>query len=287
MTTTALAEVAAAAADPVKPADDKKSDAPAALTPDDLDVRAAASARGWVPKKAFKGDPERWVDADKFLERAENEMPLLKARNKKLEKDMAEMRGLVTRVVKNTKAQADRAVAQAIAELEAKKETAIKEGDVAEVKKLDKKIDETKKSAADDDGDDEPAAKKGGDLSDDDKRAYNAWAKDNPWFKTDKRLTKFAEGVFMELAESDEDWDDKTLAQQLKAVAKEVKKEFPHKFAQTKQKEPPAVEGGGGSLGGDGKKGYADLPAEAKQICDDMVRQKIMTREQYLKEYRW
>lgn len=281
---TVLADVAAA----VAAAGDDKTKVPAAdsAAPPaeiDADTRAAASARGWVPKKHFKGDPERWVDADKFLERAENEMPLLKARNKKLEKQMAEMQGLLTRVVKSNKEQQDRAVSQALAELEAKKETAIKEGDVAEVKKIDKKIDETKKTVTDD----EPAAKSG-DFSAEDKKAFNAWLEKNEWFKTDKRLKKFAEGVWAELAETDDDWDDKSLEDQLKAIGKEVRKEFPHKF-QTKPKDPSAVEGGSGSLGGGaGKKTYADLPPEAKTICDDLIRSKVIkNRDEYLKDYRW
>jgi hypothetical protein len=35
------------------------------------------------------------------------------------------------------------------------------------------------------------------------------------------------------------------------------------------------------------KKGYNDLPAEAKAACDKFVKQKLMTVEQYVNEYEW
>jgi hypothetical protein len=34
-----------------------------------------AKRMGWVEKEKFKGDPDRWVEADKFVERGKNELP--------------------------------------------------------------------------------------------------------------------------------------------------------------------------------------------------------------------
>lgn len=274
---TILQDVKAAAVEEPKPSDGKAPDVPVEL---DAATLSAASARGWVPKKHFKGDPEKWIDADKFLERAENELPLVKARNKKLEKQVSDLTALVGRVVKSNKEQQDRAVQQALAELEAKKETAIKEGDVDEVRKIDKKIDKAKAEAKED----EPAPDSGKAAIPEE---FTEWVGKNKWFKESPRMRKYAEGVWDEL-KGDEDFSELPLEDQLKRITKEVKAQFPDKF-QSKPKEPSAVEGGSGTLGGGGgKKGYADLPPEAKAICDDLIRSKVIkNRDEYLKDYRW
>ena len=41
------------------------------------------------------------------------------------------------------------------------------------------------------------------------------------------------------------------------------------------------------SSANDSKRTYADLPADAKKACDQFVKDKIMTREQYLEIYEW
>ena len=52
------------------------------------ETEISARAMGWRPQDEFGGDPERWVDADTFVARGEQVMPLLKAQNKKLRQEM-------------------------------------------------------------------------------------------------------------------------------------------------------------------------------------------------------
>ena len=53
------------------------------------EVEQKASNLGWVPKEEFRGDPERHVSAERFLERGEKELPLARANNEKLHKELA------------------------------------------------------------------------------------------------------------------------------------------------------------------------------------------------------
>jgi len=47
-----------------------------------------AKAMGWSPKDEFRGDPDRWVDAETYVRRGEEFIPFLRANNKKLEEEL-------------------------------------------------------------------------------------------------------------------------------------------------------------------------------------------------------
>lgn len=63
----------------------------AGVTGDDLDMSAEARARrmGWYPKDEFHGRPEDWIPAEKFIERAEREAPILRENLKRLDRRAA------------------------------------------------------------------------------------------------------------------------------------------------------------------------------------------------------
>ena len=47
-------------------------------------VEQEARTLGWVPAEEFKGDPNRWVDAETFVERGHTVMPILRKNNERL-----------------------------------------------------------------------------------------------------------------------------------------------------------------------------------------------------------
>ena len=55
------------------------------------EVQAQAEKMGWIPPSRFRGDPERFVDADVYIERGETVLPIVKEQNKRLH---AEVEGL-------------------------------------------------------------------------------------------------------------------------------------------------------------------------------------------------
>jgi hypothetical protein len=63
----------------------------AGVSGDDLDMSAEARARrmGWYPKDEFHGRPEDWIPAEKFIERAEREAPILRENLKRLDRRAA------------------------------------------------------------------------------------------------------------------------------------------------------------------------------------------------------
>ncbi len=53
-------------------------------------VEQEARALGWVPREEFKGDEERWVDAEAFVERGKHIMPILQKNNERLQAQLRE-----------------------------------------------------------------------------------------------------------------------------------------------------------------------------------------------------
>lgn len=66
------------------------------------DMEVSARQLGWVPKEEFRGDEAKWVDAETFVDRGRNIMPILRKNNERLEmtirqqqEEMARMRETV------------------------------------------------------------------------------------------------------------------------------------------------------------------------------------------------
>jgi len=73
----------------------------------------------------------------------------------------------------------------------------------------------------------------------------------------------------------------------LDALDKELEETFTVEKLGRKPKARSPVEGttNGGNRSPSNKKSYENLPADAKAACDKFVRQKLMTKEQYVASY--
>lgn len=49
-----------------------------------MDIEQKAQELGWVPQDQYKGDPERFIGAEEFVERGQHIMPILRKNNEKL-----------------------------------------------------------------------------------------------------------------------------------------------------------------------------------------------------------
>lgn len=235
-------------------------------------VEDRARRMGWVPKEDFRGDETRWVDAAAFVERGENELPILRERNRRLDGKLSEMEQTLRDFVKHHEKTAKREYDRAVKDLEKQHKEAVSVGDVAAATEAAKEMAELKADAP------KPADKKENDP------VVAAWVKDNAWFNNSESLNSFATAYHGELMKEK---PGLSLAENLEEVTKEVRRRFPEKFGNPRRNDPPAVEGAGG--GGSRKRGktYTDLPPEARAACDRFTKQKLMTREQYVAEYEW
>lgn len=263
--------------------------------PEDIsEVESKARKMGWVPQEDFKGDPERWVDADKFLERGENVLPILRERLDKaydkitsMETEVREVKKAAANIAEyNSKVEKvayERATKEYEAQLKSIKsemKKAVKDGDEDTYTELESKLDSLEPPEKPEEPTKEP------EIPD----WLEGWVDDNQWFKTDPELQMIAR-AYDENAKWEPDLKGKARAD---AVAKKIKELYPQKFTNPKRETPSVVD-----AGGDGeeppdpkKKTFNDLPAEAKaaykELKADFKRMnKEFTKEQYLANYEW
>lgn len=239
------------------------------------DVETRAREMGWKPLEDFRGDPEKWVPADAYVERGETVLPIVKAQKEKLERDVARLsdelreareaiagsqeaiKGLEEFYTEETKRQ----VAKAREDLRASIKTAREDGDVEA--ELTAQEELTRLNAA------ERAAKE---TKPAEKKAeapaptaeYLAWQAENPWFLEDGKKARRGFLVATELKEEKPTLVGKAFYDELdKRLVEEGIKEG--RRAVTSK-----VEGGGALTGERGARNasYDDLPADAKAVCD-------------------
>lgn len=245
-----------------KPDADTQDDGPSA--------EDRALAMGWTPKGQFKGDPDKWVDAETFVKRGEEFLPFLKANNKRLEKELDSLRKTVKEFGEFHTQTETRAYERALKEIKAELAAATAAGDAEAVDELAERMSDMKAEAA----------AKAPKAPVHDAEIVENWIKANPWYTKDEVMGAAAAAIAAKLeAEGVTD-----TAEQLAEVAKRIRAKFPQEFENPKRREPGAVEspGAGGRKAG---KTRSDLPADARSTMDRWVKQGIITEAQYLKDY--
>lgn len=252
------------------------------------EVEQRARRMNWKPKDEYVAagkDEATWVDADTYVAKIEADLPDLRKQNRKLaktvdklERGMEEGNQLLRDLVTSQRADRDKAVSIAIANLKRERTEATASGDTARVEALSDEIETQKDSLK------KPVAAeretKGAEIP----QEVVQWAEDNKaWFITGEPEHAMAVSFYGKQPQAMPE------AEKLRLTKAEVVRRFPEKFANPKRTEAPAVEtGGNGVRNRNGAKSWGDLPAEAKDIGDRLVKQgAVKSREAYLKSYPW
>lgn len=250
--------------------------APAPEPKTEQSAEAEAREMGWQGPENFKGDPALFVDAETFVKRGKEFIPFLKASNRELKKELEASNKRIAETEKTLRQFGEhhakteqRAYERALVDLKAKHAEAVGLGDVETAQGLTDQIVELNAEVK--------AAPKPPSPGEDPE--FVAWQADNKWFGTDKIMTGAAREIAEDLARV-----GVTKTKQLAEVAKQIREAFPDKFENPRRKEAPATGAPTPTRQTNGKS-YSDLPADAKAMCDDFVRQKVLTREQYVKDY--
>lgn len=261
------------------------------------EVQAKAEAMGWIPPTRYKGEAERFVDAEEYLARGEQVLPIVRAQNRRLHE---EVEGLRAEQVKTNAALAaattaleeinerhsvatQKAVEQAREDLKERLRVASENGDHAQIAEITGLMVDLKAAA------ETPVEKKVVTPTSATPPAIPQEMKDwnaaNPWFGTDKRRTALALGIAQELRDS---------GTELKGAAffEKVKEEVEATFGTPRGEAPSKVEGarGNGESGGErsgGSKSFASLPADAKAACDADAKQFVGPGKRYKTQDEW
>lgn len=260
------------------------------------EIRQEAESQGWVPKEKFRGNEADWVDADTFVKRGREILPILRKNNENLIKDLnatkeqlKEFREAAEEFKKFQRDAYERKAQeyeQRIQEIKESRAQAISDGDGQKVNALDDALDaakdelkEAKQAAKDAEKVPTQPTSEGLDPG------LQAWLDKNTWFGQDKRMTGIVNGIGESLRLEFPLLKGQEFLDKLDEVLAE---EFPTKFG--KQTPTSRVESGSGraSRGSSSNaQTYDNLPAEAKAACDRFVKQKLMTREQYVADFDW
>ena len=233
------------------------------------DFESAAKAMGWVPQDEFKGDPDKHIDAQEFVERGEKSLPLLLANQKKLTEKVAELQTGIE-FQNNLHAQETERL---VAHYESEMRAAVKEGDEKAYENAEnakKQVEEKQRQA--------PAPHQG----------ETEFAARNDWYKHDSSRTAVAVAESQRLMA---EFPDLPWEQHMVRVENHVKAEFPHKY-QTETRPGSPVSAPRDGMNGRNSMTFANLPQEAKDACAKFQKNKILKpgkegQEQYLATYDW
>lgn len=255
------------------------------------EVQKAAEAMGWIPPSRFKGDPERFIDADVYVKRGEEVLPIVREQNKRLhaELDTLKSESAKTRQALEKAQKAidqmeevhtvatQKAVEDARRQLKSQLAAASEAGDHEGVAELTDQL--TKMPAAEA----KPAAKPTAPEAFSAPPELAAWNAENPWFGTNKRKTALALAVAQELRDAGE-------TSQGRAFFDKVKEEVEKDMAPPLEPVDKVAGARGGSEGGggDGRKGgYASMPADARAACDADAKRFVGEGKKYKTMAEW
>ena len=256
---------------------------------DNVNYEALASDMGWTPKDKFKGDQEKWVDAQVFYEKAEHVLPIVKKQrddarkaNDATKADLASVKADLEQTKHDAK-EAIRFMQQGLereykareAALKAEKADAISAGDGAKAIKIETEIDNLKAEKVEA----KQEAKKEVEIATPQVHPeWGSWIKDNAWFNDDKRLNRLAITLGFDMAEEDKSLQGKDLWE---AVKEELQTLYPQKFPEIEKQRAGAERGGKTTSNNGSGKTYANLPPEAKTQCDKIVKNNWGTKEKF------
>lgn len=268
------------------------------------EVIERAQRMGWTPREQFKGDPIKFVEADKFVERAEAELPILLERNRFLDRrlvntekvidglkgELVEVKGVLTEFRDFASKAEERAFNKAKKEIEDTMSEAVAKADVDGYNRAKKELDELNKSAT-------PVPTPTPSPAPQVPQEIKDFVAENAlWYDVDRELT--IEAINLHKSVNDTH-PNLSMADNLKRVKEKLIKLHPDKLEildpsaanEAKRKTPSNALAGGNReiLGGGDKnkaKTYDDLPDEAKKACDRFIKQiPNYKREDYIKTY--
>lgn len=240
-------------------------------------VVAKASSQGWVPKESYRGTAP-WVDAETFVRRGEEILPIVKAENRRLhtrqealERELREAKEAIEGVktlstqIAADRIKADRAALQA--EIRAAREAGDVDREEAAREELADLRDKEKQTPT-------PSKPSASPTAAAMESAFAEWhaRPENAWFGVDERKTRMAQVIAQEVRATPAGQALSPTAF-LERVAEETEKTFqpaPAPRGQSKSEGGRPSGGGGGRSNGHS---YDDLPADAKAACDYQARQ--------------
>lgn len=248
-----------------------------------------AKELGWVPKDQYRGNPDHWRDAEEFVRRGAEILPIVQRTNKQLREQIeAERKDFADRLARmermgEERSKRERASFEAeLTRIKAQQKQAASEGDTETFDRLEARREELTGELAKA-PEPRPEAKP---STDDHAAKVKAFTDANPWYGTDKELTEYADWWSGRNAGANPNITFEENQRQLLTV---LQKTFPSKFkTETAANGHAAVDGGSSFNGASPKEGKlsAKLSNEARaQAAKDVAAGLYKTVEAWAEVY--
>lgn len=236
-------------------------------TPQVNEIEEKARRMGWKPQEEYKGDPDRWTDAETFVKVGEERIPVMKENYRKLEDKYKDLENKVRAQEEYQKHMSKVQYERAMKELQAKQRRAVEDADTEAYEQIEKQKEQIKNDYS-------PKQPEQNSPP----REVVEWTARNPWFNQDFRKTeaaKFYESKLLHLP----------LNERLEEVSRRVEADFPSQPKQPVRK-LPAVESTGHTGGGKkAAKTWSDIPAADRESANQWIKAGILSKEEYIKDY--
>lgn len=252
------------------------------------EVEKKARNMGWKPKDEFRGDPDRWSDAETYVKRGEEFLPIVQANNRKLTQTVESQNTRLQELERINKANAmaleelqtssreqtvqtaQRTIEDIAVQIGAAREAGNVGEELAllrEHAEVTTRLETAKKPPVKNAALLSPTSA-GGDPSQ--TPAFQQFLADNPWWQSDAVMRAASIEVQNGLYASGTITAEMSQADRLELVAEATRKRF-NVQDNGRRQAASRVEGGGGPGAGSATtvgKGFADLPADAQAACD-------------------
>lgn len=274
----------------------------------DQDIVQKAKDMGWRPLEQFKGDPEKWVDAEEYVERGEHVLPIVRSERDRLrgellttttkvgtlQQQLDATRAIVQGLEGKFNESLNRQLAEqrrilkedlkdAVQDRDTDKEFEIREqlNDLTEAEKEAKRVQAENKEKLN--GTKPPVqTSTDPDLSPE----FNEWKAENPWFggtsAEDKKRTKAVIRAAEDLRDDGETSTGREFFEKATAAAEGADSNDPPSRNLDK-----VDNGNARSNSRSGPKTYASLPPEAKQACMEDAENFVGEGKLYKTEAEW
>lgn len=252
------------------------------------EIETEARRMGWVPEDEFRGNKSHWVDASEFVERGKTVMPILLQNNKRLQKELdknrLEVDNLKTKLANSETVMAKlerhyteankRAVELAKVQLKEELKQAREDNDVDKEIEIQEQLDDMR--ARERELENVPEVKEKKETTSDASAEFKVWHKKNPWFdgssKEDKKKTKLVTRIAEDLREDGTDLEGVDFFDECVRLYEEQYGEQESEDADEEKPVRKSSKVESSSTRGVRRpagKTFADLPAAAKQACQE------------------
>jgi len=250
----------------------------------ETDFDAEAKALGWSPKENWRGAEKQWVDAETFVNRGKEILPVVNERNKRLvervnaqEQKLKEQADAFERFEKLNNKIAEQQRSEALSRIKSQQKEALEN----ENDELYDQLEDKKVKVNEDLKVEEPKKPKPQEPSYVEPPETTAFRQQNSWYGTDPLLTDYANRYSNQMAQQ-----GMSIPEQLEATKKYIVETFPQKFENPRRKGNAPV-GKGAAPSGSKPKGmqWKNLSTSEQRLARGQMKNFGWTQEQFLKEY--